>query len=156
VPVFVGTHINKIDRKGRVSVPAQFRSAFGQAITGGAFAMRSITGVRALDVFTPDTFSELAASIENPFAEEHEDFTNAIFGASQHLSFDAEGRVMLPELFRTFSKISDQVCFIGRGNYFQMWEPQAGAAQQDEAFGRAVKNRANIRLRLGGRGDGAA
>ncbi|MBC6441334.1 MAG: division/cell wall cluster transcriptional repressor MraZ [Rhodospirillales bacterium] len=156
MPVFVGTHINKIDRKGRVSVPAQFRASFGEAISAGAFAMRSISGAQALDVFTPDAFAQLAASIENPFAEEHEDFTNAIFGASQHLSFDAEGRTMLPDVFRAFAGVTDQVCFIGRGNYFQMWEPQAGLAQQEEAFERAIQNRGAIRLRLSVNGGGAA
>ncbi|MGY8995300.1 MAG: division/cell wall cluster transcriptional repressor MraZ, partial [Alphaproteobacteria bacterium] len=40
--VFVGTHINKIDRKGRVSVPASFRAAFGTVLAGGAYVMRSI------------------------------------------------------------------------------------------------------------------
>ncbi|MBN36581.1 MAG: division/cell wall cluster transcriptional repressor MraZ [Rhodospirillaceae bacterium] len=154
MPVFVGTHINKIDRKGRVSVPALFRASFGEAVTAGAYAMRSISGVKALDVFTPDAFARLAESIENPFAEEHDDVTNAIFGASQHIGIDGEGRVMLPDMFRAYAGITDQVCFIGRGNYFQMWNPEDGVAQQEEAFQRAVANRANIRLSLSGRGEG--
>jgi MraZ protein len=152
VSVFVGTHINKIDRKGRVSVPASFRAAFGTALAGGTYVMRSISGAQALDAFTPEVFGRLAESIDNPFAEEHEDFTNAIFGASQHLTFDAEGRIMLPELFCGFAGITDQVCFIGRGSHFQMWQPEAGLAQQEEAFRRAVANRANLGLRLAGRG----
>jgi MraZ protein len=152
VSVFVGTHINKIDRKGRVSVPASFRAAFGTALAGGAYVMRSISGAQALDAFTPEVFGQLADSIDNPFAAEHEDFTNAIFGASQHLGFDAEGRVMLPELFCSFAGITDQVCFIGRGSHFQMWQPEAGLAQQEEAFRRAVENRANLGLRLAGKG----
>jgi len=155
VAVFVGTHINKIDRKGRVSVPALFRASFGEAVTGGAYAMRSISGAQALDVFTPDAFARLAASIENPFAEEHDDVTNAIFGASQHLSIDGEGRVMIPDNFRGFAGITDQVCFIGRGTYFQMWNPETGLAGQEDAFERVIQNRGNIKLSLSGRGEGA-
>lgn len=150
--MFVGTHINRIDRKGRVSVPAPFRAAFGEAAAGGAYAMRSISGVRALDVFTPDAVARLVASIENPFAEEHETFTNAIFGAAQHLGFDAEGRITIPDVFRVFAGVADRVCFIGRGVYFQMWEPEAGMARQEEDFRGAVRNRANIALKLSGFG----
>ena len=156
MPVFVGTYINRIDRKGRVSVPAPFRASFGGAATGGAYAMRSISGAKALDAFAPDTIDRLAASIDNPFAEEHEEFTNAIFGASQHLGFDAEGRVVVPDRFRAFAGIADRVCFIGRGVYFQMWEPEAGLARQEEAIQRAVQNRGDIRLRLSDRREGAA
>lgn len=146
MPVFVGTHINRIDRKGRVSVPAPFRNAIGDPAAHGVYVMRSIRGVEALDAFTPDAFAELAASISNPFASEHEDFTNAIFGAAMLLAFDAEGRIVLPEPFRAFAGIDDQACFIGRGRFFQIWEPKAGLAHQEEAFRRATENRGQVNL----------
>lgn len=156
VPVFVGTHINRIDRKGRVSVPAAFRATLGETLNQGLYLMRSIRGVPALDGFGADFIARLADGITNPFASEDEDFTSAIFGASQQLSLDNEGRMMLPEALRAFAGIDDQVCFIGRGKYFQVWEPAAGQQAQEEAFRRATANRSSVSLRFAGPGEGGA
>ena len=151
VLVFVGTHTNRIDRKGRVSVPASFRNALGESASQGIYVMRSIRGVQALDVFGATSFAQLAESISNPFASEDEDFTSAIFGAAVQLSFDNEGRIMLPDAFRSFAGIEDQVCFIGRGKFFQIWEPAAGQESQEAAFRRATENRGSINLRFADR-----
>lgn len=146
MPVFVGTHINKIDRKGRVSVPAPFRSGLAGQSQSGVYVMRSIRGVQALDGFAPDAFADLANSISNPFANEHEDFTSAIFGAAILLPQDSEGRMVVPDHLREFAGIDDQACFIGRGPFFQIWEPEAGQRHQEEAFRRATENREGIQL----------
>lgn len=151
VLVFVGTHTNRIDRKGRVSVPASFRNALGESASQGIYVMRSIRGVQALDVFGATSFAQLAESISNPFASEDEDFTSAIFGAAVQLSFDNEGRIMLPDAFHSFAGIEDQVCFIGRGKFFQIWEPAAGQESQEAAFRRATENRGSINLRFADR-----
>jgi MraZ protein len=157
VPVFVGTHINKVDRKGRVSVPAPFRNGLAGQSTQGVYVMRSIRGVQALDGFAPDSFADLANSISNPFASEHEDVTSAIFGAAMLLPFDGEGRMVIPDHLRDFAGLGEQACFIGRGPFFQIWEPEAGQRHQEEAFRRATENRDSIQLafasKMGG-GDG--
>jgi len=154
VPVFVGTHINRIDRKGRVSVPASFRATLGEELGQGIYVMRSIRGVPALDGFGADFITRLAEGITNPFASQDEDFTSAIFGAAQQLSLDNEGRMMLPDALRLHAGIADQVCFIGRGKYFQIWEPAAGQEAQEAAFRRATENRSSVGLRFAGPGEG--
>jgi len=154
VPVFVGTHINRIDRKGRVSMPAPFRATLGDSLGQGLYLMRSIRGVPALDGFGADFINRLAEGITNPFASEDEDFTSAIFGAAQQLSLDNEGRLMLPDALRGFTGITDQVCFIGRGKYFQVWEPAAGQQAQEAAFRRATESRSNVSLRFAPGGEG--
>lgn len=157
VPVFVGTHINKIDRKGRVSVPAAFRGVLASQTQPGIYVMRSIRRVQALDAFAPDAFADLANSISNPFAAKHEDVTSAIFGAAIHLPCDSEGRMGIPDHLRDFAGIVDQACFIGRGPFFQIWEPEAGLRFQEEAFQRVSDNPEDVELafasKLGG-GDG--
>ena len=153
--VFIGTHVNRIDRKGRVSVPAQFRAALGIE-TASAYAMQSLRGHRALDVYLPEAVQRLARG-SDPFGDEDEDFPGAIFSAGRYVSFDAEGRIVLPDDLRAFAAIADRVCFLGRGAFFQMWEPEAGLAYQQQSFRRAVENGAALRRRLAGReGEAAA
>ena len=153
VRIFMGTHVNRIDRKGRVSVPAQFRAAFGLEV-GGAYAMPSLRKHEALDVHLPETIGRLAQS-SDPFGDEDEDYPGAIFSAGRYLGLDGEGRIVLPDDLRAFAHIADKVCFLGRGSFFQMWEPEAGLAYQRQSFRRVVDNGPELRRRPnGGNGGG--
>ncbi len=144
--VFIGAHVNRIDRKGRVSVPAQFRAAFGVEISS-AYAMPSLRKHEALDVYLPEAIARLAQS-SDPFGDEDEDYPGAIFSAGRYLGLDNEGRIVLPDDLRAFAHIADKVCFLGRGSFFQMWEPEAGLAYSQQSFRRMVDNGARLRHRL--------
>ena len=132
--VFSGSYVNKIDRKGRVSMPAAFRSGLGDGPAAGVYVMRSIRGVEALDAFTRQSFVEMSESIGNPFDSANDDSTGVIFGTSVLLTLDSEGRMSLPPDYRGFARVGDSARFIGHGPFFQIWEPEAGRAYLEEAF----------------------
>jgi MraZ protein len=67
----------------------------------------------------------------------------ALYGTSETLRVDGEGRVILTDHFKEYAGISDQVAFVGLGHKFQIWEPNRFRAELAEATEevRALKNR---------------
>ena len=143
--VYFGTFENKVDRKGRVSVPAPFR----QILATSAFQ-----GIIAFHYHTPNAMEacglefmerlELSASDFELFSEQHDDLGFNIFAESLPLPFDGEGRVILPASLLEITGITERAAFVGKGPTFQIWEPGALTARKAEARKRAP----NLTLRL--------
>jgi MraZ protein len=152
--LFLSTYQNKIDKKGRVSVPALFRSALAKATPkaeefSGIIAYGSFIN-RCVEACGIDRIKKLSARIEqlDPFSEERDAFATTILGGSIQLPFDGEGRVMLPEQLIELAGINEMAMFIGKGETFEIWEPRAFA----EYAARARELAREKRLRLRGEG----
>ncbi|HSK38255.1 MAG TPA: division/cell wall cluster transcriptional repressor MraZ [Arenibaculum sp.] len=136
--VFLSTYVNRIDRKGRVSVPAPFRQVLAEqsatGIANGLVVFRSVT-VPALEACSAKHMEDLAADLElmDLSDEEREHLELTIFSASVHLPIDSEGRLILPDDLRQFAGICEQVAFVGKSKTFQIWEPDAFNARMAEA-----------------------
>ncbi len=147
---FMGAFTNKVDRKGRVSVPAPFRAAIGPDDYQGIVAMRSIrAGVEAIEGFAHEAMTRLSASLTEPF-DPSRDVAGGLFMEAVEVPFDGEGRIVLPEALRSFARIADQAMFLGCGLYFHVWEPAAGAAFRDRLFQQLRAERATLNLSLRG------
>ena len=154
--LFIGTHQNKLDAKGRVSIPAQFRSVLKQKSHVGEGAATATMYLRpshqhpCIEGWTElgfEALSEPLAQGYHQFSPEHEDFVMALFGDACALETDKEGRIMLPANLVAHAGISDNVVFIGTRNTFQIWEPEAGARRQAEA--RENARAANFTIKTG-------
>lgn len=139
--VFLSTIINRLDKKGRVSVPASFRLILAGQSFPGIIVFRSYV-LQALEGFGMDRMQRLSAELDrlDPFSEEQNDLTASIFADAQQLPFDPEGRVTLPETFCAHAQLTDQVAFVGQGATFQLWNPDLFVAHQEAA-------RARLKLR---------
>jgi MraZ protein len=142
MPLFIGTHQNKLDAKGRVSIPAQFRSVLKQNSHAGEAAPVATVYLRpshqhpCIEGWTEFGFEALSEPVARDyslFSPEHEDFVLALFGDACALETDKEGRIMLPDAMIAHAAVSDAVTFIGTRNNFQIWEPAAGARRLAEA-----------------------
>ena len=145
--LFLSTFTNKVDKKGRVSVPASFRSVlskqdFAGIVVYGSFINDCIEGCGM------DRIEKLSESIDmlDPFSEERDAFATTILGGSIQLPFDSEGRVLLPESLLTLSNVSERAVFVGKGKTFEIWEPEAYKRYEDRARTLAKKERAALRL----------
>ena len=150
--LFVSTFINKVDRKGRVSVPATFRTALVAQPFLGIVVYPSFTAA-AVEGCGTDFLEELAnaaAATHDPFSPEHDDLSTLIFSSSHQLAWDTEGRVLLPEEILAHAGIGEQAAFVGKGRTFQIWEPEAFKAHQSEARARALTSRPQLTLRRPG------
>ena len=148
VTVFLSTFVNKVDRKGRVSVPAPFRAALADAAYQGIIAYPSMTDT-AVDAFG-------RAALEDLNRRRHErtmddgDFERALLGGdalidtimamAHELPFDGEGRIVLPPILMETAGITDRAAFVGRGSRFQIWARDAFEEHQKAAVA-ALRNR---------------
>lgn len=130
--LFLSSTINRIDKKGRVSVPAPFRALLAKEESSGLYVSASIR-FPCLEGCGPGYFKKLHQRIEamDPFSAERDALTSMVFGESVQLSFDAEGRVLLPPHLIAYAKLKDEAVFVGKGEFFEIWEPKAHKAQRD-------------------------
>jgi transcriptional regulator MraZ len=135
---FRGTFTNKIDAKGRISVPAKFRSVTAAQEFSGIICFPSLIDP-CIEGGGPDLEAEIDTMLSrlDPFSRERNVLANMLKAQSAELMFDADGRVSLPEMLTTKAGISDQVTFVGLGNKFQLWEPQAYEGYLAEAMAEA-------------------
>lgn len=133
--VFSGAFICKVDRKGRVSVPAPFRALLSTVGERQVSIFSSLI-FKALQGFGPDLMETLAGDSYSP-----EDFIkrktgpdlNRIFERMRQLEWDAEGRVGLPEDLIAYAGIGESARFVGRGRSFEIWNPDAHRAHEAAA-----------------------
>ena len=139
VALFMSTYVNKVDRKGRVSVPASFRTAVAGQSFHGIATFRSFK-TAAIEGSGVDRIEEMSARLDalEQFSEDYDSLAS-IFADTQQLAFDSEGRVVLPEDLIAHAGISDSAAFVGLGRTFQIWEPEAHKRHQNEMRERAKR-----------------
>ena len=152
---FLSTFVNKVDRKGRVSVPAPFRASLSSDSYQGIIAYPSMTDT-ALDGFGRSMLEELNrrqldktmsdGDFEQALLGGSDSLVDTIMGMAHELPFDGEGRVVLPASLTDAAQITDQATFVGRGTRFQIWSPDVFEIHQSAAV-------AALRTRLASRGD---
>lgn len=154
--LFLSTYTNKVDKKGRVSVPASFRAVLASQNFSGIVAYDSFINP-CVEACGMDRIERLHAQIDtlDPFSEEHDAFSATILGGSQQLPFDGEGRVMLPKSMLEANGIEDQAVFVGKGQTFEIWEPKAFTEHMATARKLAQERRSQLRARQQNNGDEA-
>jgi MraZ protein len=121
---FVANITLRLDSKGRVSIPAAFRSVLARDGFTGLYCYPALDRP-AIDAGGHALMSEIEALIGRytPYSEEREQFALALYGTSETLKIDGEGRVGLSDSLKRHAGISDSVTFVGLGHKFQIWEP---------------------------------
>jgi MraZ protein len=155
---FVSNYTLRLDTKGRVSIPAPFRAVLARDGFDGLYCYPALDRP-ALDAGGNALLAEIEALIARfpPYSEEREEFASALYGTSETLKIDGEGRVVLNEPLKTHAGITDAVAFVGLGHKFQIWEPSrfraqlAEATEKVRAFKRQLGSRVAARDALGAR-----
>lgn len=134
---FLSSAVNRIDAKGRVSVPAHFRTVLQKRGYSELYALKALD-VPALDVGGPDLLDryETRMAEEDPFLQLADDMSFHVHGDSAFLKLDRDGRITVTDFLREQTGITSDVAFLGRGNFFQIWHPDKLAAH-----GAAVRKR---------------
>ena len=142
---FLSSATNKVDSKGRVSVPASFRAIIQARGNGELYGQRALD-VPALNVAGPEQLEQWEKRLEtaDPFLQETDDLQFLVYGDGAVMKLDADGRVMMTDFIRAHTGITDEVTFVGHGGYFRMWAPAAFEAWRDEARARLLKRRQGL------------
>ena len=144
--MFLSSYENKLDKKGRVSVPANFRSHLSSLGYNGFISYPSFNH-EALEACSEDRIEKLSKTIDslNPFEEKRDYFATSVLSESVSLQFDSEGRVLITDKLLNHAKIKNSILFVGLGKTFQIWEPKSFEKFKITARKKAYQNRSNLK-----------
>jgi len=145
---FVSHYMLPLDAKGRVSVPASFRNVLARDGFEGLYCYPALDRP-ALDAGGNALLAEIEALISGypPYSDQREQFALSLYGTSETLKIDGEGRVVLTDSLKAHAGIIDTATFVGLGHKFRIWEPGrfraelAEATEKVRAFERELGNR---------------
>ena len=144
--MFLSCFENKLDKKGRVSVPATFRSHLNSMGYNGFISYPSFSNP-ALEACSQDRIEKLSNTIDslNPFDEKRDFFATSVLSESENLQFDTEGRVSFSNKLLKHANIKSNILFVGQGKTFQIWEPKNFEKFKAVARKKAFQNRSNLK-----------
>jgi MraZ protein len=139
---FVSHFVNKLDAKGRVSLPAPFRAMLLKDGYDGLYVHPAL-GQPTLDCGGGRLIAELEQLVKRfpAYSRERELLSTAVFGMSQQVKLDGEGRFVVSDLMRSHAGVTDSIVFLGLDHKFQIWSPErfaqhraAAAAQMQDVL----------------------
>ena len=147
--MFLSSYENKLDKKGRVSVPASFRSHLSNLGYNGVICYPSFNN-QSIEAWPQDRIEKISNTIDslNPFEEKRDFFATSILSESINLQFDNEGRISLTAKLLKHAKIKNSMLFVGQGKTFQIWEPATFEKFRVNANKKANLNRASLKWEL--------
>ncbi len=130
--MFLGEYEHSIDTKGRVAVPAKFRTQ----LEGGLVVTRGFE--RCLQVYPMEQWQKLSERVSNLSlgAVEARQLRRLLFSSAFDTEVDKQGRIVLPSGLREYAGIGDVAVVAGMNTYFEIWSQtdwDAAMAALDEA-----------------------
>ncbi len=134
--LFLSTFTNKVDKKGRVSVPASFRAGLAEQLHQGVVVFAAHNHA-CLEGFDWAKMDEISARLDqfDLFSAEQDDLATTIFGESVQLLIDSDGRVVIPAHLLKVAQITGKATFVGLGRKFQIWNPELFDRRKTQARG---------------------
>ena len=144
--MFLSTYENRLDKKGRVSVPASFRSYLSNLGYNGVVCYPSFNN-QSVEAWPQERIEKISNTIDslNPFDEKRDFFATSILSESVNLQFDSEGRISLTPKLLKHAKIRNIMLFVGQGKTFQIWEPTIFEKFKVNAKKKANLSRASLK-----------
>ncbi len=145
--LFLSSYENRLDTKGRISVPASFRASVASDKFSGVVLFRSFTN-NCIEGMSMSRMEQLAAATDKMgvFDRELDDLSAMLFADARPLSFDSTGRIIIPADMLTHAGIRDSAVFVGRGNSFQIWSPEQFRTAQEKSLARLRTARPNLKI----------
>lgn len=144
--LFMDTILNKVDAKGRVSLPADYRAIVKE--TGSEIVCYRSLSYPCIEGCLEDLLDKLATQMEDSldfFSETQDDLSNLVFGDAKRYPFDSTGRIMLSEKLLKHAQITDSAVFVGKGRKFQIWNPDNWAKEEQRIRTQVLKVRPSLR-----------
>lgn len=120
-PMFLGTHTPRLDDKGRLALPAKFRSELesGLVITKGQ--------ERCLFVFPVSEFNRLTELLRTaPVTDRRvRDYSRVFFASASQEMPDGQGRITVPQPLRHYAGLTKDSVVIGANTRVEVWDANA-------------------------------
>jgi MraZ protein len=131
--VFLGTHLPRLDEKGRLILPAKFRDQLeaGVVLTRGQ--------ERCLYLFPAQEFERLAGQLRQApvTSKQARDYLRVFLSGASDEAMDKQGRITIPPMLRTYAGLDRDCAVIGMGERIEIWDApswQRYLAEQEQSF----------------------
>ena len=143
--LFLSSYENRLDSKGRISVPAPFRASLSAERFAGVVLYRSFTN-NCIEGLSMSRMEQLASATDKMgvFDGTLDDLSAMLFADARPLAFDVTGRIVIPNDLLAHAGITDRAIFVGRGLSFQIWNPDAFQEMQSGALSRLRTTRPDL------------
>ncbi len=147
--LFVSKYFNKIDKKGRISLPSSFRNLLPKANRNQIILYKSLKSP-SIEGCGVGRLKEIAKRINNLdfFSEDYDDFSTSIFSEIVTTNIDKEGRFLIPEELKSYAGLKSEAAFFGQGHFFQIWEPKKGLQNTELSRKRLLEEKKSLRMIL--------
>ena len=145
--LFLSSYENRLDTKGRISVPAAFRSALNNENFSGVVLYRSFTH-NCIEGLSMSRMEKMANATDKMgvFDNDLDDLSALLFADARPLNFDVTGRIVIPAELLKHANITDTALFVGRGNSFQIWNPDDFEKIQKTSMTNLRKARPSLKI----------
>ena len=124
--MFLGEYEHTIDTKGRMAVPARFRSQ----IDRGAVVSKGMG--TCLSIYTRERWDEKSAELAaGKTSDELRDFERRIYPSASEVELDAQGRMSIPAKLRAYARLESEVTVAGVRDHFEIWDRAMWKAYQE-------------------------
>lgn len=126
--MFMGSYDHRIDNKGRLVMPAKFRSQIGDTV------VCTVGLDNCLAVYPMDAWSVYLQKLQSlPFTKgQARQFMRTLLGAAEELLVDGQGRILLSVKLRKYAQLSDAVVVNGVNDHLEIWNSEKWSASNDE------------------------
>ena len=131
---FRGESLHKVDTKGRVSIPAQFRRVleegdpdFKSGLNPSCVLVHNQKSKKCFEGYSISSINEVDDLVSRlpRYSREREILERMLNAQSSYAQIDDNGRLVLSLKLRQQIEIDSEAIFIGMGDKFQVWEPNA-------------------------------
>ena len=118
--MFIGEYSHNLDEKGRLAIPAKFRSILKK----GAVVTKGLDN--CLFLYSKEQWEKLAQKFASlPISQaKTRAFTRHILAGAMDVDFDNQGRITLPEYLRRFSSLKKKTIIAGLYNHLEIWDEE--------------------------------
>lgn len=115
---FLGEYFHSVDTKGRMIIPSKFRDNFGDAF----YLCKGFEA--CLLILTPDEVKQIESKIKETSLTNKDvrQFMRVFFSGMTDVSFDPQGRILIPKALREFAHIDKEATIVGTGRYLEIWQ----------------------------------
>lgn len=145
--LFLSSYENRLDTKGRISVPAAFRSSLNNEDFAGVVLYRSFTH-NCIEGLSMSRMEKMANATDKMgvFDNDLDDLSALLFADARPLQFDVTGRIVIPGELLKHANIKETALFVGRGNSFQIWNPDDFEKTQKTSLNNLRKTRPSLKI----------
>ncbi len=145
--LFLSCYENRLDTKGRISVPAAFRSSLNSENFAGVVLYRSFTH-NCIEGLSMSRMEKIANATDQMgiFDGKLDDLSAMLFADARPLLFDVTGRIVIPNELLKHANITETALFVGRGNSFQIWNPKDFEKIQQASLHNLQKIRPDLKI----------